>query len=394
MTVPTRRLHRPLTAAATSVLTVLVATVLPAVPAGTAAGSASDAGAATAAPLTQERYAALGDSSAAGPIIVPQRPGAPSPCYRSAVNFPSLVAAALGTSGAAFADATCSSAETIHAFETQGQNPPQLDAVDGRTTLVSVGPIGANDAGIVSAVVRCLVPGCAQREGDEMRAAVAAVRPGVRRVLAAVRREAPRAAVVVVGYGRYVPPGACPLTQPLTVADATYVQDLIDRLNGILAGEARRAGATFTDLGATPGALDHTACAPPGRRWLEGLVPLSGDGAVPFHPTALGMRAFAGQVVRAAGQARNEQLRAARASLSVGQRCVRGRPRLTVRGGLGLVDRVGFRTAGTTRRVDVAAPYRWRVRGPVTRRAVVRVRLVRPGAGSLRVLRPVLRRCR
>lgn len=250
-----------------------------------------------------ERYVAMGDSVAAGPILLPQRPGG-APCYRSEKNFATLTAAALGVRQ--FTDATCSSATIDNITTPQGSEPAQIDAVGRDSTLVTVGPIGANDVGIVSTVSGCInpiSPGCKERDGQTVHDKIEATRAELAAALAAIKKKAPRAAIVVVGYGLYIPPGGCPLVQPLTASDADYIQGLIDHMSGVLSDAARSANATFADLRATPGSIDHTACATPGQRWIEGLVPLSGDGAIPFHPTAIGMQAVAPTVTAAARRA-------------------------------------------------------------------------------------------
>ncbi|MCD9197951.1 SGNH/GDSL hydrolase family protein [Aeromicrobium wangtongii] len=254
-----------------------------------------------------ERYVAMGDSVAAGPILLPQRPGG-SPCFRSEKNFATQTAAAIGARK--FTDATCSSATIDNITTPQGSEPPQIDAVDKNTTLVTVGPIGANDVGIVSTVSGCIsvvAPGCKERDGQTVHNKIEATRAELATALAAIKKKAPRAAVVVVGYGLYIPPAGCPLVQPLTSSDADYIQGLVDHMSNVLRDSARAAGATFADLRATPGSMDHTACAAPGQRWIEGLVPASADGAIPFHPTALGMQAVAPTVTAAARRAAAER---------------------------------------------------------------------------------------
>ncbi|WP_194944176.1 SGNH/GDSL hydrolase family protein [Aeromicrobium sp. S22] len=250
-----------------------------------------------------ERYVAMGDSVAAGPILLPQRPGG-APCYRSEKNFATLTAASLGAR--AFTDATCSSATIDNITKPQGSEPPQIDAVGRNTTLVTVGPIGANDAGIVSTVSGCvnpISPGCKERDGRTVHDKIEATRPELAAALKAIKKKAPRAAIVVVGYGLYIPPGGCPAVQPLTASDADYIQGLVDHMSTVLRDSARSANVTFADVRATPGSIDHTACAPAGQRWMEGLIPLSADGAIPFHPTAIGMQAVAPTVTAAARRA-------------------------------------------------------------------------------------------
>jgi hypothetical protein len=249
-----------------------------------------------------ERYVSMGDSVAAGPILLPQRPGG-GPCYRSEKNFATLTAAALNVR--AFTDATCSSATIDNITTPQGSEPPQIDAVDRDTSLVTVGPIGANDVGIVSTVTGCVSlvsPGCKERDGQTVHDKIEATRPELAAAIAAIKKKAPRAAIVIVGYGLYIPPGGCPLVQPLTASDADYIQGLVDHMSSVLRDTARNAGVSFADLHATPGAIDHTACAPVGQRWIEGLAPASLDGAIPFHPTAIGMQAVAPVVTAAARQ--------------------------------------------------------------------------------------------
>jgi hypothetical protein len=248
-----------------------------------------------------ERYVSMGDSVAAGPILLPQRPGG-GPCYRSERNFATLTAAAVGVR--AFTDATCSSATIDNITTPQDSEPAQIDALRRDTTLVTVGPIGANDAGIVSTVTRCITsPGCAQADGRTIHDKIEATRTELAAALAAIKKKAPNAGIVIVGYGLYIPPGGCPLVQPLTPADADYIQSLVDHMSGVLRDAARSSGSTFADLHATPGAIDHTACAAPGQRWIEGLVPASADGAISFHPTAIGMQAAAPVVTTAARRA-------------------------------------------------------------------------------------------
>lgn len=137
-----------------------------------------------------ERYVALGDSAAAGPIILPQQ-GGPLLCFRSARNFPTLAAAGLGVGS--FKDVTCSSAVIDNLWSARHDAPPQLAALARSTTLVTLGPIGANDADLFDVALRCLVPGCARRDGRTVHRAVEASRPKLKAALRAIRRRAPRA---------------------------------------------------------------------------------------------------------------------------------------------------------------------------------------------------------
>jgi hypothetical protein len=350
-----------------------------------------------------ERYVALGDSAAAGPIILPQRTG--GPCFRSERNLATYTAVALGVQ--AFTDVTCSSAKVDNMTQPQESEPPQLDALRPDTTLVTLGPIGANDAGIVSTVTGCLVPGCKERDGSTVHDKIDAIRPELAATLAEIRRRSPRTAIVVVGYGLYVPKGGCPLVQPVTPSDADYVQGLVDHANSVLAEASRNAGAVFADLRTTPGALDHTACAPAGQRWLEGVVPASLDGAISFHPTAIGMQAFSTTIAASARQAIAAQRKAERqaadrtrlvasAKKLRGQAACRGsRVRVRVKTKGAPAKRVEFRVGGTRIARDTKAPFSRSVkRTSISKRhgaLKARVLLVLPDASktvSITVRRP------
>lgn len=92
------------------------------------------------------RYVALGSSMAAGPGIKPKAAGAPMGSGRSAVNYPHLVAARLSYD---LVDVTFSGATTASVLsERQRGAPPQVEALDGTESLVTI-TIGGNDAGYV-----------------------------------------------------------------------------------------------------------------------------------------------------------------------------------------------------------------------------------------------------
>ncbi len=258
----------------------------------------------------RERYVALGDSAASGPAIPGQR-NDPLACERSDRNFPTVVAETLDV--AAFRDVTCASAIVAHMHEPQvnpnnipGTNPPQLDALDRKTTLVTVGPIGANDFNLVGVGISCINPapppaGTSCKEtytadgSDPNVAAIKKLRPQFDRMLREINQRAPRADVFVVGYGRYFPTGGCWPWVPVWPEDADYIQDLVNQIDALLADAARRRGATYVSLQGNE-ALAHTMCAFTGQQWITQLTdPLSGAGVL-AHPTMRGMAAF-GQIV-------------------------------------------------------------------------------------------------
>ncbi|MFL6109186.1 MAG: SGNH/GDSL hydrolase family protein [Marmoricola sp.] len=245
---------------------------------------------ATLTPAAVQRYVALGDSTVAGPVLRPQRPRQPAGCARSQVNFVSLLATSLRVER--FVDASCSGARTADLLTSHGEAPAQLRSVTAATDLVTLGPIGANDIGLVGALTRCIFGDCG-RELRGLDGRVAAIGPPLRRALAAIHRRAPGAAVLVIGYGRYLPTGACPAVEPVSATDGNHAQRLLSSINRVLAAAAQRAGARYVDLATMPGSAEHTTCANSAQRWYAGIAPADPDGALPYHPTKLGMKAVA-----------------------------------------------------------------------------------------------------
>ncbi|PRY34106.1 SGNH/GDSL hydrolase family protein [Umezawaea tangerina] len=252
-------------------------------------------GTASAAPRYTE-YVALGDSAAAGPLI-PNQDVLHLGCLRSTRNWPSVLASTLGV--AEFRDVTCSGAvaDDFEGGQTTflGAVPPQFDALTPTTDLVTL-TIGGNDIGLVGAALGCvnLLPepvglSCEDRltagGTDQLAVKIDAFADEFGAVLDGVHARAPRADVVVVGYGTYIRPGGCYPVQPLWGRDSDYLQASIDRLNALFADQAAAHGARFVDI--APPSVGHDVCAPVSRRWFEGLVPTTV--AAPLHPNQRGM---------------------------------------------------------------------------------------------------------
>jgi lysophospholipase L1-like esterase len=269
--------------------------------------SAAGTGAVAAAPAAgaAQRYVALGDSYAAGPMIPEQRTD-PSGCGRSTHNYPALVAAALGVAN--FTDVTCSGARTDQMTAAQqaplaggGTNPSQFGALASDTDLVTV-TIGGNDLDLGEIFHTCSQLSATDPMGDPCRRQataggvdryaqrIAAVGSKVAGVLDGIRQRSPAATVLLVGYLRILPPavGCYPLF-PIAHGDVPYLDGVQQQLSAMLADQARNHGAVFVDSYA--GSLHHDLCQPPGIKWVEGNVPTSP--AYPMHPNVRGMRAVA-----------------------------------------------------------------------------------------------------
>jgi lysophospholipase L1-like esterase len=258
--------------------------------------------AASAAP---ERYVALGDSAASGPLIPLPDLSMPG-CFRSTSNYPKLVAARLGLP---ITDVTCSGADTGDMASPQetdlGTAAPQFDALTADTTLVTL-QIGGNDSGLVGLAQSCLnlLPdpwgtSCQATNtaggGDVYGARVASVRPKVDAVLAEIHSRAPAARVFVVGYTTYLPPNGCYPLVPVWARDANYVQAKIDQLNQVLSDAAAAGDASYVDL-RTPG-IGKDVCKLPLLRWVEPFIPV--NLAAPLHPNLTGMLGMANVVAAA-----------------------------------------------------------------------------------------------
>jgi hypothetical protein len=242
-------------------------------------------------------YVAMGDSYAAGPLILPMSD--PFTCVRSALNYAHLLAQQLHVQ--TLRDVTCSSATTSDFSNPQpgtitGTAPPEYNALGADTTLVSVG-IGGNDVGLVGLAESCInvfpAPigkSCAAKYTaggvDQYSQRIQAFASTYGTVLDRIHQLAPNARVLMVGYPTAIRNGGCFPYQPLLGPDATYIQAKIDELNSAMAQQSAAHNATYVNIRTS--SIGHDSCALPGIRWLEGLVPTSD--AFPLHPNQLEMR--------------------------------------------------------------------------------------------------------
>ncbi len=267
------------------------------------AGSAAPGGASSAAPSTPsgppapEAYAALGDSYAAAPFV--PTTDVAGGCFRSTGNYPSLVAEQLEPSS--FVDVTCSGADSADVGGPQrvvggeGTVPPQIRAVRPVTDLVTVG-IGGNDGDLFSQLVcgftrqrfaACDVSSTADVE-DVLVETRRSVTAALRRV---VRRAAPDALVLLVGYPRLVTTDrACPAL-PLKGADQAQVSRVERRIRATLRSAASRAGVGFLDL--WPASRGHEVCSD--DPWVNGNR-TDRSRALAYHPFAAEQQAVAALV--------------------------------------------------------------------------------------------------
>jgi lysophospholipase L1-like esterase len=262
---------------------------------------------AAAAPAWAAReYVSLGDSYTAGPLIPLQIP--PFGCLKSNNNYPHLTARNLGL---VLKDPSCSGAETEDMENPQnvdpdGPNPPQFDSLSRQTRIVTL-QIGGNDIGFSGLAEDCvsILPfGSPCRDQyvrggvDEISRRIAETAPKVDAVLDGIRARSPQATVFVVNYSALFPhtgPGCYP-QMPVADGDVPYLRAKQEELNAMLAQQAAANGAQLVDVYAA--SRGHDACALPGLRWVEPVVPA--NAAAPLHPNVLGMQAMATIVFAAA----------------------------------------------------------------------------------------------
>jgi lysophospholipase L1-like esterase len=251
-----------------------------------------------------KRYVALGSSMAAGPGIAPRDKSAPLRAARSAANYPHLVARRLGLD---LVDVTYSGATTADVLtDRQNGEPPQVTALDGSETLVTI-TIGGNDVGYVPLLTAAALPRAVRSLpvlGDRVRQlvdptardrALVAVGEALKNVGREVRSRAPRAQVLFVDYLTLLPPAGedAPPLSGLEAALGRRVAATLERLTSEAAHETGCGLVTASDASRA----HHAWSAEPWTTKPSRFgLPLPGR-PFPTHPNAAGMRAVADLVV-------------------------------------------------------------------------------------------------
>jgi lysophospholipase L1-like esterase len=252
------------------------------------------------------RYVALGDSYSAASGVLPPDPAAPPACLRSTSNYPHVIAAA---TGAQLTDVTCGAADTGDFFTSQSSGvPPQLDALEADTQLVTM-TIGGNDSGVfISSILECGAAGvstlgqgspCKDRYGSSFEDTIRTTTyPSLVNALRAVRAAAPDAEVAILGYPWIMPAtGGCFDRMPVAEGDVPYLRAIQATLNDAVRRAAAATGATYVNMNRASNG--HDACRSIGVRWIEPV--LQGTNAVVVHPNALGEQQMAAQAMRVLG---------------------------------------------------------------------------------------------
>ncbi|MET8542976.1 SGNH/GDSL hydrolase family protein [Kitasatospora sp. NPDC004799] len=266
------------------------------------------------------RWTALGDSYTAGVIEATGDETAPRDgCARTVDSYPEILRRRLG-SLVALRNVSCSGA-TTDGVDASAQSPlgrplpplgtdpngpypavpPQIDAVDPATDLVTVG-IGGNDLGFAEILKSCIELGalrlgrgtpCKDQFDAGLPARLDRLRAAYDRMLTALHAKAPSARVLTVGYPYLVPEDAtrCQYGNLLqfgtfTTGDLAWARTaLLEPLNALIARRTAAHGDTFVDL--YPASAGHSVCDT--DHWLDGVLTsvLPLEYAV-VHPNATG----------------------------------------------------------------------------------------------------------
>ena len=256
---------------------------------------------------TYTQMVALGSSFAAGPGIEPVTNRL---AKRSGRNYAHLVAESLGTD---LVDATVSGATTatiLNSSQRVGRQKfaPQINAVHAGADLVTI-TAGGNDLGYIGGVLghavlhrierlRLLRPAVrwlASRypltdvTPDRARNAT----DGLVGIVDAVRRKAPGARVILVGYLPLF--GADTVAgegNPFDADELAHFRRTADTLSRVFADAASESGADVVNAAD----YDQRHTLGTSEPWVFGLRPIRSV-ASSFHPTPAGMRAVAALLV-------------------------------------------------------------------------------------------------
>lgn len=221
-----------------------------------------------------EEYVALGDSYSSGTGTRSYLDDG-STCQRSALAYPSLIAADRGYE---LNFRACSGARIPDVAGLQ------LDALDSGTELVTLS-VGGNDAGFAEVLTECAQPGWT----SDCDAAIDGAESFVNNTLpdqlaglyASVSSAAPNAEVVVVGYPRLFMGEDCNALTWFSPQEQTRLNAMADLLNAKTASAADGHGFAFADP--TGRFTGHAVCDDP--EYVNGLSdPISES----YHPNALG----------------------------------------------------------------------------------------------------------
>ncbi|WP_127504264.1 SGNH/GDSL hydrolase family protein [Actinoplanes solisilvae] len=250
------------------------AAATPAAASNTAASNTAAARLAVAAINPAETdYVALGDSYSSGVGA----PGQSILCFRSAQGYPGQWKAR--NNPKSFTDLSCGGAETGDVRSLQ------VPFLRGSADLISI-TIGGNDAGFAPTVLGCQVSSdaaCRDRVAAARADMTATLPAKLDSTYAAIKRKAPGAKVVVLGYPLLfdTASASCGLAG-MTLAKRRALNEGAQTLNDVIEDRARTAGFVFSDV--RDEFAGHGICS--SSPYLHGLTVTPPQNS--FHPNLNG----------------------------------------------------------------------------------------------------------
>lgn len=226
---------------------------------------------ATAAALADD-YVALGDSYSSG---VGTKSFYETTCKRSEYAYPRLIAR--DRAGTSLTFRACSGATT------SSVTSEQLGSLSSSTNIVTI-TVGGNDAGFSSIITQCALPWPWSCEGEltEAERFIRGTLPGrLETLYGTIRRDAPNATVVVLGYPRLFMGVDCNAGTFFSTTEMSRMNGIADLLKTVTQERASAHGFTFKD--AIPPFTGHAICS--SSEWLNGL---SNPVEESFHPNRTG----------------------------------------------------------------------------------------------------------
>ena len=219
-------------------------------------------------------YVALGDSYSSGTGTRSYLSDGTS-CQRSALAYPSLIAAAKGLT---LNFRACSGAKVADVTNTQ------LSALSSSTTHVSIS-VGGNDAGFASVLTECALPAWASNCNgaiDTAQSYITNVLPGrLATLYTSIRSKAPNAKVVVVGYPRIFQGEDCNAFTWFSPSEEARLNQMADLINSKTSAAAGAKAFGFANP--TSRFIGHAVCDD--AEWLNGL---SNPVSESYHPNRPG----------------------------------------------------------------------------------------------------------
>ena len=253
-------------------------------------------------PKKLDSYVAMGDSYTA---LAGAGPFSDAACKRTTANYPSLVAKDLGIKR--LDDVSCGGATSAALIQNQNtQNPPasrppQLAALSKKTKLVTIG-IGLNDYELAYYLLYACIPingitapTCSmylRQPASTISLYVENMTSQVKANLKDIRRAAPNARVILVGYPRILADDAdCPAKLALPPQAASRLRSILKTVNEKYTALAKQTKVDYVDMWSTKG---HDVCS--SDPWMAGQANVPGK-ALQFHPYESYSRAVADRIV-------------------------------------------------------------------------------------------------